>query len=65
MLTICFQKGSKESTAAMRLIPHFRLLATCVHSENDGDLVSIDALIGYDMTSKFQLIMLIEIILAF
>ena len=39
------QTGSKESTAASRLIPHFRLLGTCISSQSKGDLGDIDALL--------------------
>lgn len=40
------QKCSRESTAAVRLIPHFRLLAACENAKEDGNLTSVDALLG-------------------
>ena len=36
----------KASSAADRLIPHFRLLRICIAAQNDDDLTDIDALLG-------------------
>ena len=38
-------RGIGESTKACQLIPHFRLLGACINSQNEGDLVEIDALL--------------------